>query len=193
MTDREYRKLYEKSARDAQNRLFGEYFSYVYAIVFNKLRSCASKEDIEECVSDVFADIFEHFDSETSYCGDIKGFIGTVAARRAVSFFRSISAASGRTVPMEGSGADCIADSTDLEKSTERAELRSTLLKLIDELGHPDTAIIMLKYYYGLSSSEIADIVSMESPAVRVRCTRALRRLKNKLAELDIDLKEAES
>lgn len=193
MTDKEYRIMYEKSAREAQNKLFDEYFNYVYAIVFNKLRSCASKEDIEECVSDVFADVFGHFSSETSYSGDMKGFIGTVAARRAVSCFRSISAKSGKTVPMEGSDADSIADDTDIIRNTEASELRSTLLRLVKELGEPDTAIVMQKYYYGLNSKEIAEIVSMEPAAVRVRCTRALRKLKEKLTALDINLKEAEA
>ena len=193
MTDKEYRILYEKSAREAQNKIFDEYFNYVYAIVFNKLRSCASKEDIEECVSDVFADVFGHFSTETSHSGDMKGFIGTVAARRAVSCFRSISAKNGKTVPMEGSDADSIADDTDIISNTEASELRSILLRLVKELGEPDTAIVMQKYYYGLNSKEIAEIVSMEPAAVRVRCTRALRKLKEKLTALDINLKEAEA
>ena len=55
MTDNEYRALFEKSPAAAQNALFEEYINYVYSIVFNKLRSCGSAEDIEECVSDVFS------------------------------------------------------------------------------------------------------------------------------------------
>ena len=37
--------------------LFDEYKNYVYTIVYNRLRSVTSREDIEECVSDVFAEI----------------------------------------------------------------------------------------------------------------------------------------
>ena len=39
MTDKEYRSLFRSSPREAQNMVFDEYFSYVYTIVFNKLRN----------------------------------------------------------------------------------------------------------------------------------------------------------
>lgn len=193
MTDNDYRRLFNRSPREAQNTLFDEYFSYVYTIVFNKLRSCAAKEDIEECVSDVFADVFEYFDNDSEKNGNIKGFISTVAIRRAINMFHSLTAKSDRTVPLEASGADSIPDSTDLTDRAEKNELRLTLLRLVEELGEPDATIIIQKYYYGMNSKEIAETVSLEPAAVRVRCSRAIKRLKEKLAELDITLKEAES
>ena len=193
MTDKDYRRIFKKSPREAQNTLFDEYFSYVYTIVFNKLRSCAAKEDIEECVSDVFADVFEYFDKDSGQNGSLKSFISTVAVRKAINMFHSLTARSGRTISLEDGGADSISDGTDLTESAEKAELRRTLLRLVDELGEPDSAIIIQKYYYGMNSREIAETVSLEPAAVRVRCSRAIRRLKDKLAELDISLKEAES
>ena len=53
MTDTQYALLYSVSPANAHTALFNEYFNYVYSIVFNKLRSCGTKEDIEECVSDI--------------------------------------------------------------------------------------------------------------------------------------------
>lgn len=191
MTDKDYRKLFDKSPQEAQNMLFEEYFNYVYTIVFNKLRSCASKEDIEECVSDVFADIFAYFAKNSEQNESIKGFISTVAIRKSINMFHSLTSKSGRTVSLEEGDADNIRDDTDIADNAERAELRRTLLRLVDELGEPDSTIIIQKYYYGLNSKEIAETVSIEPAAVRVRCSRAIRRLKDKLAELDISLKEA--
>ena len=192
MTDNDYRRLFNRSPREAQNTLFDEYFSYVYTIVFNKLRSCAAKEDIEECVSDVFADVFEYFDNDSEKNGNIKGFISTVAIRRAINMFHSLTSKSGRTVPLEEGDADNIRDDTNIAQNAERAELRRTLLRLVEELGEPDSTIIIQKYYYDMNSKEIAETVSLEPAAVRVRCSRAIRRLKDKLAKLDISLKEAE-
>ena len=193
MTDKDYRKLFRKSPQEAQNALFDEYFSYVYTIVFNKLRSCAAKEDIEECVSDVFADIFSYFTQNSEQQNEnIKGFISTVAIRKAINMFHSIISKSGRTVSLEEGDADNIRDDTDIAHNAERAELRRTLLRLVEELGEPDSTIIIQKYYYGMNSKKIAEAVSLEPAAVRVRCSRAIRRLKDKLAELDISLKEAE-
>ncbi|WP_296616925.1 hypothetical protein [Ruminococcus sp.] len=75
MTHEEYRKASESSKEEAQRILFNEYFNYVYTIVFSRLRSCANREDIEECVSDSFADIYIHYDENRDVSGDISGFI----------------------------------------------------------------------------------------------------------------------
>ena len=70
MTDNEYRKMYDKDPRKAQTALFDEYLGYVYAIVYNKLRSCGSSEDIEECVGDVFSAVFISYDRRGSFDGE---------------------------------------------------------------------------------------------------------------------------
>ena len=58
MTDSELRELMRVSAEKGRRALFDEYCAYVYAIAAMKLKNCASREDIEECVSDVFAEIY---------------------------------------------------------------------------------------------------------------------------------------
>ena len=92
MTHSEYRLLWATDKARAQQTLFNEYLNYVYVIVFNRLRGCGSREDIGDCVIDVFMDVFSSYDHKYDIDGDIKGFIGTVAKRRAISAFRSITA-----------------------------------------------------------------------------------------------------
>ncbi len=58
MTSRELTALMEKSPVSCHKALVKEYGRYVYAIAYNKLRGCGTSEDIEECVSDVFAALF---------------------------------------------------------------------------------------------------------------------------------------
>lgn len=190
MTDSEYRSMMQRSAREAQNALFGEYFNYVYAIVYSKLRAVASREDIDECVSDAFADVFFHCGSERTREGDLKGIIGTIASRRAIDRFHSISAKAGRNVPLDEAAE--LADSTDLAENAEKAELAAGLLAAVKSLGEPDSTIIIQKYYGNMSSKEIAETVSMSPAAVRVRCGRALKRLKKLLSGDNNILKEVE-
>ena len=190
MTDSEYRSMMQRSAREAQNALFGEYFNYVYVIVYSKLRAVASREDIDECVSDAFADVFFHCGSERTREGDLKGIIGTIASRRAIDRFHSISAKAGRNVPLDEAAE--LADSTDLAENAEKAELAAGLLAAVKSLGEPDSTIIIQKYYGNMSSKEIAETVSMSPAAVRVRCGRALKRLKKLLSGDNNILKEVE-
>ncbi len=51
MIGNEYCALHGRSPDEAYDALFECYCDYVYAIVFNKLRSVDSREGIEECVS----------------------------------------------------------------------------------------------------------------------------------------------
>lgn len=185
MTGREYSVLLKKSPHKAHKALFDEYCNYVYTIVYNKLNSF-SHEDTEECVSDVFAEIFFKYEDESSYQGDLKNYIGTVAKRRAIDKYRSLSYKSSRTVYIEDENFSEASDGTDIAQNTENAEMQKILLDKIDELGEPDSTIIVQKFYYNRTSEQIAKQLSMKASAVRMRCTRAMKRLKELLADADI-------
>jgi RNA polymerase sigma-70 factor (ECF subfamily) len=188
MTGTEYCKIYKKSPDNAYNALFESYCDYVYAIVYNKLRSVASREDIEECVSDIFADVFFGYKKENDNGGDMKGYIGTVAKRRAINAFHSITARQNRFSGDSEEEMNFIGDETDIEADSDMTETREILLSKINELGEPDSTIILQKYYYDRSSGEIAKLLSMKASAVRMRASRALDKLKTTLAAAGITL-----
>ena len=96
MTDMELIKLIRKSPHKGHSALINEYSRYVYAIAYNKIRRCGSEEDIEECVSDIFADVFIAVDNgETD---NLKALIGTIAKRTAIDYFRKLALKDSRTV-----------------------------------------------------------------------------------------------
>lgn len=181
MTGLEYCRLYKKSPDTAYRALFEEYLNYVYTIIYNKLRSFASAEDIEECVSDTFAEMYMKYDTERAFSGELKGFIGTVAKRKAINRYHRIMSERSRMADMDDDDMGLIGSDTDMESESEKAEVRNIMLDKINELGEPDTTIIIQKYYYDRSSSEIAEMVSMNPAAVRMRCKRAMSRLRSML------------
>ncbi|MDO4862679.1 MAG: sigma-70 family RNA polymerase sigma factor [Ruminococcus sp.] len=188
MTGDEYRALHEKSPDKAYDALFDSYCDYVYAIVFNKLRSVASREDIEECVCDIFADIYFGYDVKSEFGGDMKGYVSTVAKRKAINAYRSLAArASHISEDPDDSFAEMKAG-TDIESDHDRKETRAILLSKIYELGEPDSVIIIQKYYYGRTSNEIAEQLSMKAETVRTRAARALEKLRSSLTAVGITL-----
>ena len=186
MTGKEYCTLYKRSRDAAYDALFENYCDYVYAIVYNKLRSTASREDIEECVSDIFADVFFGYDTESSNDSDMQGYIGTVAKRRAINAFHSLAAKNGHFSDNSEEELFNIGSDKDIEADSDMAETRSILISKINELGEPDSTILIQKYYYDRSSSEIAKLLSMKASAVRMRAARALEKLKTTLAAAGI-------
>lgn len=182
MTDTEYKSRMKDEPSLCQRELFDEYYNYVYSIVFNKLRSCGSREDVDECVSDVFSDVFISLDSNKVHGGDIKGLIATIARRRAVDMFRKLSSKGKTDISIDDEGVREIASDERVDQLTEAAETANALLNAVKSLGQPDSTIIIQKYYYNKSSGEIAGAVSMKPAAVRQRISRALKRLNEILA-----------
>ncbi|SHM62604.1 RNA polymerase sigma factor [Ruminococcus flavefaciens] len=186
MTGNELRELLGTSPAECHRRLMKEYGRYVYAIVFNKLRSCGTKEDIEECFCDVFTDIFLKFDYDEKYTNDIKGYIGTIAKRTAIDRFRRLSAENSHNAYTDDEDMAELVSDFSVDDHVDSSELRIILLQKIKELGEPDSTILMQKFYYNRKSSEIAKTVSMTASSVRSRCTRAMEKLRGKLAEVGI-------
>jgi RNA polymerase sigma-70 factor (ECF subfamily) len=187
MTHHEYRQLLKTDASKARKALFDEYFNYVYVIVYNRLGNSGRREDIDECVSDVFIDVFSSYDTDMMITGDMKGFIGKVAGRRATDYFRRLSRLPV-SVPIDDDSVETIPATDDVLKSTEDNELRRILLELIDSLGEPDATILIQKYFYNRSSREISEIVPIAPVSIRIRSIKALRKLKKLLNDRDITI-----
>ena len=188
MTDKEYRELSEKSEKLAQNKLYEEYINYVYKIVYNKLRSCASNEDIEECVSDVFAEIFRNPDILSGQVSNLKSYIGTIAKRRAIDTYRRLSVHQGKMLSIDDENITEAASGENIEESAEIRERNSILLCKIKELGEPDSTIIIEQFYYNMKVSEIAKAISMTAASVQKRSIRAREKLKILLVDAGISL-----
>lgn len=186
MTYREYIRLKNENDLELYRIIYDKYCNYVYTIVFNILRSKASKEDIEECVSDVFADIYRYFDDEKTDDNDIIGFIGTVARRKAYRYCSVLNSAE-RQLSYEES-INTIEAADDVETEVTDRELQKTVFNILKCLSEPDFTIIIQKFYFKKNSREISKMVSMSPQAVRVRSSRALKKLKCDLKKLNLEM-----
>ena len=182
MTGSELQGLLKKSHEKARKAVFNEYCNYVFAVTAEKLKGIGNVQDIEECMSDVFSEIFLKLESLSDSEGDIKGFIGTVAKNRAVDFYRKLSAVKRQTVPIENE----IQSEEDIQELMEKAETARILREKIKELGRPDSDIIIHRYFFNRSYRDIAVLLSMKESAVQKRCSRAKKKLKKLLEDSGI-------
>lgn len=187
MTDSELRALMQKSAEVAHRRIFDEYSGYVYSICANKLKSCGTNEDIEECVSDSFADIFRYFDSESNRNGDLKGIIGTIAKRTAVDYFRRLSRSNDITVSIDDENFKPLPSDNRVDIETEKAEMREIIFRCIKKLGKPDSQIIVYHFFYGKTSKEMAALLGQSDWSIQKRLSRAKKKLRQLLCEAGIN------
>lgn len=178
MTEKDIRMAVSSSRKQGFRLLFHEFYPYVYRIVWERIRSVGTCEDAEECVSDVFAEVFEQFDTIRE--GELRGFIAMLARRRAINLFHKLTGQS-QTVSLDDESAPDLPSGENLEESLLEAQTQDRLLVHIRSLGSPDTEMVLMKYFYGLNSTQIAQRLSMNPITVRVRLSRALKKLKGLL------------
>jgi len=182
MINKENAALEGKSPPETAADLISEYGSYVYTIVFSRLRSCGTSEDIEECVSDVFIEAARDIGSSEFYSANLKAALGTLAKRRAINYYNRLTRHNSRFTVLEEN-----ADSGEnILLSAEKRDIQRQILGAVESLGKPDSEILLLKYYYCMSAGDIAKRVSMSPRNVQKHAERALERLGKLLEERGI-------
>lgn len=162
--------------------LMDRYMGLVYTIVSNKLMSVCDKEDIEECVSEVFFDLYQAREAIDTQKSSLQTFVALVAKRKAINRYHKSMSRKQRIVRLEDDGFTGI-DETQ-ESPAEQAsgkETRETLIQSIKALGEPDSEIMIRKYYLGQSSKEIAAALRLKVNTVDKKVSRGLDKLKSLL------------
>ena len=178
MTDAQWYELMQTDPKKGRRALIDQYSNLVYAIVLNKLKNCASREDIEDCVSDVFVEIFRNTEKYTPQSGTLKGYLSTIAKRTAVDAWRKLTYRQNATSYLEeDEGLILIADD-DPEETVSGKMQKQRLWDVIKGLGEPDTSIIIRQYFYEQTAKEIGKALSMTADAVQKRSVRARARMK---------------
>jgi RNA polymerase sigma-70 factor (ECF subfamily) len=181
MTDTEIIALIQSSPPLGHRALFDEYYSYVYAISVNILRGYGSHEDVDECVIDAFASVINKLGSSST--APVKPFLGTVAKNRAISMRRSLAAKNGKSISVDSEELGELPSSELVDKNAEDHAMTELLLRKIKELGEPDSGIIIQKYFYEQNANEIGRMMNMNPAAVRMRCARAIKKLRGLLSD----------
>lgn len=180
MTDSEIISLMKRSPQQGHRALFEEYYSYVYAISVNILRGYGSAEDVEECVIDSFAAVINNISGEA-----LKPFIGTVTRNKALNMRRTLAGTLGRNVSVDSDELGELPSSQRVDTDIEASERTALILQRIKELGEPDSVIIIQKYFYERNAKEIGRLTGLTPAAVRMRCMRAIKKLRSLLSDLD--------
>ena len=154
------------------------YIPYVSAVAWNILRSCMTKEDAEEVVSDVFLAAWEQ--AEDIQPGCAKAWLGAVARNKAKNKLRRMD----RELPLEEDMLELPDACTPVTKA-EQAEERRQVRRAVDHLGDPDREIFLRHYYYAQSVSEIGQCMGLNESTVKTKLRRGRMKLKDLLTRWD--------
>jgi RNA polymerase sigma-70 factor (ECF subfamily) len=179
--EQELHELLNRDPEQGLSQIMDVFTTFVWTIAHGKLSGSCSRHDIEECVSDVFYEVYKTRSTIDLEKGSLKSYIAVVAKRKAVDTYRRLCRHSA-TVSLEDSGE--LISSDNAEQSIIDSETRAELIREVKSLGEPDSQIIICKYYLGQSTKIIAKALGLKPNTVDKKASRALLKLRENLQSL---------
>ena len=100
--------------------------------------------------------------------------------------YRRLTKKYSRSVSIDEDNADdFFTDETPEKKAAEKSE-KKLIWEIIQNLGEPDSIILIQQFFYDKTVKETAKFLSMTAAAVQKRSVRAREKLKKSLAEAGI-------
>lgn len=160
------------------------YMGLVYTVVSNKVGKACSSEEIEDCTSDAFCELYKKRNTFDTAKGSIKAFLCVVAKNKAVDLLRK-KAIFSDTVYIEDDDIDIKAELT-VEDEYINSETKRRLMTAINDLGEPDREIILRKFFFSETSKQIGERLDLTEGTVNTRTHRALKKLKQIIRKEDL-------
>ncbi len=160
---------------EALGALYDRHSPLLRALVFRILPSTAEAEDL---VHDVFLEAWQHAAEYDPARGTVRAWLVLRARSRALDRVRSAPVA--RTVSAAADQLErAVRDEGDATLAPDQARVR----RVLAELPEGQRLVLLLGYFEGLSSSEIAERIGIPIGTVKSRTAAALSRLRSALRE----------
>ncbi len=160
--------------------MMDNYVGLVYTIIYNKLNTIYKKEDIEECVSDVFFEVFNYKDKIDLEKGSIKTLISIMAKRKAIDLYRR-HRDKNFEISIDALDTKALPSIDNIEASIDKKETSIILINTIKSLGPPDSEIMIRKYYLQQSSKDISKILGIKVNTIDKKASRCIAKLRQAL------------
>ena len=177
--DKKILDLLKNKPEKGLEKLINTYSGLAYTIIYNKLNQYFSVEDIEECVSSVFYEVYENRNVIDLSKGTLKAYIAVLSKRRAIDLFRKNSKHVTNLVSLETQELEYCTENQIFSVEDEvDAETKDMLIQAIKALGKPDSEIFIRKYYLGQNSKEISLLMGIKQNTIDKRLSRGLSKLR---------------
>lgn len=181
MQDEQLLEALIENPKEGIRILTEQYGGLVYTLTWRRLSGKLTKEDVEECVSDIFLELYQCRERIDLRRGTIKAFLLLIAERKAIKYYDRKAEPYEKVSIGSEEGAEEIPAADDVEQITLQKEQSRLLLQAIMDLGEPNSTIMIQKYYYGMTAKEIGKGFGMSKNAVEKRIKRGLKKLKELL------------
>ena len=160
--------------------LMEEYMGFVYSIIYKKINTVATNEDIEETVSDVFVRLYNSLWRYDSSKGSLKGFIAKIATNTAIDKYRQLIN-TVNSISAEDLLTELVDETSDVDEQYIRKEQQKKVFDAILGLKEPNRTIVFRRFYLNETITQISCTIGYSQNATEKRLKRTLNKLEKSL------------
>lgn len=153
-----------------------KYSKQVYYLAYNILHISCTKEDIEECSADVFAQAWIGIDKYSPERASFKTWLFILTKYQALKYKRKIS--KEKTVNID---EVLMPNHDDVEKQFIARQDQEKVIDIINEFNEVDKELFLRRYFYGEGIVELMDSLNLTRSAVDNRLSRGRKLIKEVL------------
>ena len=167
--------------QNRDERVIGEiivkYSKLLWPIASAVLKNVGTEQDVEECIADVFIDLWEHPDKYDAARGTLKTWLCMVARCKAIDRYRALFKHS--TVPLEGA---MMAGRMGMQDALLQEETKRELVTAVNALADVEKDILIRRYYFEQKPREIAKALDMPVKQVENHLYRSKQKLRKAIS-----------
>jgi RNA polymerase sigma-70 factor (ECF subfamily) len=154
------------------------YSKLLWVVAGGILNGVGTAQDIEECISDVFVQIWKNPKAFNQQKGSLKTFLAVIAKSKALDAYRKLS----KNKIVEISEAIAASDDDLLDFIMDKESCQA-LYSAIESLTEPNKEIIIRRYFFDEKPAHIAARISLPVKDVENRLYQSKLKLRKRLEE----------
>lgn len=159
------------------NEVITKYSKLLWPIVSAVLKNVGTEQDVEECVADVFIDLWVNPDKYDAERGTLKSWLCMVARCKAIDRYRALSKHS--TVPLESA---MMVGRMGMQDALLQEETKRELAAAVNALADIEKDILIRRYYYEQKPREIAKALDLPLKQVENHLYRSKQKLRKAIS-----------
>jgi RNA polymerase sigma-70 factor (ECF subfamily) len=179
--EREWMRRLQKGDKSALGNIYDAYYKLVYGLIYTILKG---KEESEDCLQEVFVQLWEKADQFDPSRGNLYSFLMTMARNKAIDVTRSRDYKDSKKEDHIINNFTLTPESKynnpheDLELNERAGMVRQALKRLSEK----EREVLHVAYFNGMTQSEISSKFDIPLGTVKYRMRQGMIKLKDLLA-----------